>query len=303
MTAPAWGAIVTAGRERDDRAICLEAFTRIGREFGIIDCVVWQGWRVGCKEGGMTEQLTGKVALVTGAGSGMGAAAALALAAAGARIAATDLDEAAVARTVRAIEAAGGEALAIVGDVVSTADVRGMVETAVARFGTIDILACIAGVLRTSAIEQIAEAEWDLVLDVNLKGVFLCAQAVVPLMKERRSGKIVIMASLAGRATSTLGGAHYTASKAGVLGLSRHLARELAPFGINVNAINPGIIDTPMVQANTPPERMERVLASIPFGRLGTPEEVAALIVFLVSDSAAYITGAAVDIHGGELII
>ncbi|HET7041139.1 MAG TPA: SDR family NAD(P)-dependent oxidoreductase, partial [Gemmatimonadales bacterium] len=166
-----------------------------------------------------------------------------------------------------------------------------------------DILACIAGVLRTSAVEQISEAEWDLVLDVNLKGVFLCAQAVIPQMKARRAGKIVILASLAGRATSTLGGAHYTASKAGVLGLGRHLARELAPFNINVNAINPGIIDTPMVQANTPPERMERVLASIPFGRLGTPEEVADLIVFLASDAAAYITGAAVDIHGGELII
>lgn len=248
-------------------------------------------------------QLAGKVALVTGAGSGMGAAAALALAAAGARVVATDLNTGSARATVRAIETAGGEALAVGGDVASATDVHRMVNAAVDHFGTVDILACIAGVLRTSAIEQITEAEWDLVLDVNLKGTFLCAQAVVPLMKARRTGKIVIMASLAGRATSTLGGAHYTASKAGVLGLSRHLARELAPFGINVNAINPGIINTPMVRANTPPERMEQVLASIPFGRLGTPEEVAALIVFLASDAAAYITGAAVDIHGGELII
>lgn len=250
-----------------------------------------------------TGQLAGKVALVTGAGSGMGAAAALALAAAGARVVAADLDKAAAQVTVRAIETAGGEALVVGGDVAASADVQRMIDAAVDRFGTVDILACIAGVLRTSAIEQITEAEWDLVLDVNLKGAFLCAQAVVPLMKERRAGKIVIMASLAGRATSTLGGAHYTASKAGVLGLSRHLARELAPYGINVNAINPGIIDTPMVQSNTPPERMAQVLASIPFGRLGTPEEVAALIVFLSSDASSYITGAAVDIHGGELII
>jgi len=122
-------------------------------------------------------------------------------------------------------------------------------------------------------------------------------------MKARRAGKIVILASLAGRATSTLGGAHYTASKAGVLGLSRHLAREMAQFGINVTAINPGIIDTPMVRANTSPERMEQLLASIPFRRLGTPDEVADLIVFLTSDASAYITGAAVDILGGELII
>lgn len=251
----------------------------------------------------MGRQLAGRVALVTGAGSGMGAAAARALAAAGARVAAADLDAAAAMATVRSIEVAGGEALAVEGDVARSADVGRMVEEVMARFGTVDILACIAGVLRTSAVEQIAEAEWDLVLDVNLKGVFLCAQAVVPLMKARRAGKIVILASLAGRATSTLGGAHYTASKAGVLGLARHLARELAPFGINVNSINPGIIDTPMVRVNTPPERMEQVLASIPFGRLGTPEEVADLVVFLASDVAAYITGAAIDIHGGELII
>lgn len=249
-------------------------------------------------------QLAGKVALVTGAGSGMGAAAAVALASNGARIVAADIDLAAAEATVGRISAAGGEAVAVGGNVARPADVQQMVTTAEANFGPVDILACIAGVLRTtSGAELISEDEWDLVLNVNLKGVFLCAQAVIPSMKERRYGKIVILASLAGRATSTLGGAHYTTSKAGVLGLSRHLARELAPYTINVNAINPGIIDTPMVQANTPPERMERVLASIPWGRLGTPEEVADLIVFLSSEASSYITGTAVDIHGGELII
>src|SRR6476620_7050694 len=129
----------------------------------------------------------------------------------------------------------------------------------VEQFGTIDILAAIAGVLRTSRVDQITEDEWDLVLDVNLKGAFLVAQAAIPTMREKRSGRIIILASLAGRATSTLGGAHYTASKAGVLGLSRHLARELAPHNINVNAINPGIIDTPMVRAHASPERLQRV--------------------------------------------
>jgi 3-oxoacyl-[acyl-carrier protein] reductase len=249
-------------------------------------------------------QLAGKIALVTGAGSGMGAAAAVALAAHGAHVVAADIAQAAAEATVAQIVAAGGEAVAIGGDVARPADVRKMVAAAEDNFGPVDILACIAGVLRTtSGAELISEDEWDLVLGVNLKGVFLCAQAVIPAMKARRSGKIVILASLAGRATSTLGGAHYTASKAGVLGLSRHLARELAPYTINVNAINPGIIDTPMVRANTPPERMERVLASIPWGRLGTPEEVADLIVFLSSDASSYITGTAVDIHGGELII
>src|SRR3954454_21632742 len=175
-------------------------------------------------------QLAGKVAVVTGAGSGMGAAAARALAAAGARVVAADLDGAAAEVTARSIAEAGGEALAVTADVARVDDVRRVVEAATNQFGAVDILACIAGVLRTSAVEQITESEGDLVLDVNLKGVFLCSQAVIPQMKARRAGKIVILASLAGRATSTLGGAHYTASKAGVLGLGRHLARELAPF-------------------------------------------------------------------------
>jgi NAD(P)-dependent dehydrogenase (short-subunit alcohol dehydrogenase family) len=248
-------------------------------------------------------RLAGRVAIVTGAASGMGAAAARALAREGARVVAADLDLAAAEATAAQMAAGGGEALAVEVDVSRAADVRRMVGAAVDRFGTIDVLACIAGILRTSRADQIAEDEWDLVLDVNLKGVFLCCQAVLPIMRARRAGKIVILASLAGRATSTLGGAHYTASKAGVLGLSRHLARELAPVGINVNAINPGIIDTPMVRAHTSPERLARVIESIPFKRLGTAEEVAGLVVFLASDASSYITGAAIDIHGGELII
>jgi NAD(P)-dependent dehydrogenase (short-subunit alcohol dehydrogenase family) len=158
-------------------------------------------------------------------------------------------------------------------------------------------------VLRSSALEQISEAEWDLVVDANLKACFLCSQAVVPDMKNRRYGKILNMASMAGRATSTLGGAHYTAAKAGVLGLTRHLARELAPCRINVNAVSPGIVDTPMVAAALSSEQRQKLAASIPFERLAAPAEIASLVAFLVSDDAAYITGASVDIHGGELII
>jgi NAD(P)-dependent dehydrogenase (short-subunit alcohol dehydrogenase family) len=248
-------------------------------------------------------RLDGQVAIVTGAGSGMGAAAARALAREGARVVVADVNGPAAEAVAGELAAAGRPALALAVDVSRPADTRRLVEATVAHFGTVDILACIAGVLRTSAVDQIDEAEWDLVLDVNLKGVFLCAQAVLPVMKAKHVGRIIILASLAGRATSTLGGAHYTASKAGVLGLSRHLARELAPYGINVNAINPGIIDTPMVRANTTPERLERVIDAIPFKRMGTPAEVADLIVFLASPQSAYITGAAIDIHGGELII
>jgi NAD(P)-dependent dehydrogenase (short-subunit alcohol dehydrogenase family) len=247
--------------------------------------------------------VAGKVAIVTGAGSGMGAAAARALAREGARVLLADLNGASAESVASEIAAAGGEAVAEQADVSRSADVRRMVDAALGHFGTVDVLACIAGVLRSSRVEDITEDEWRFVLDVNLTGVFLCAQAVLPVMKEKRSGKIIVMASMAGRATSTLGGAHYTASKAGVLGLARHLARETAPFGINVNAINPGIIDTPMAYAHTPPEQLERVIDSIPFKRMGTPEEVADLIVFLASDRSAYITGAGIDIHGGEIII
>lgn len=233
----------------------------------------------------------------------MGRATALALAREGAKVVANDISPEACEATVRAIRRAGGRALAAVADVSVAASVRSLLDTVLARYGTVDILVNNAGVLRGTRVEDITEGEWDLVLDVNLKGAFLCAQAVLPTMRRKKAGKIVNVASLAGKATSTLGGAHYTAAKAGVLGLSRHLAREAAPHGINVNAVCPGIIDTPMVRANVTDERLDAVVRSIPFGRLGRPQEVAELIVFLVSDAAAYITGAAVDIHGGELII
>lgn len=249
------------------------------------------------------ERLRDKVAIVTGGGSGMGAATARAFAREGARVVVADINGPSAEGVAAEIVAAGQRAMAIQVDVARPAEARRLVEAVVEQFGTVHVLACIAGILRTSAVETIDEEEWDLVLGVNLKGVFCCAQAVLPAMRAQHAGKIVVLASLAGRATSTLGGAHYTASKAGVLGLMRHLARELAPDGINVNAINPGIIDTPMVRAHTSPEHLERVVAGIPFRRMGSPEEVADLVVFLASDEASYITGAAIDIHGGELII
>lgn len=254
-------------------------------------------------EGPKQLQLAGKVAIVTGAGSGMGAAATRALFRQGARVVAVDLNGFAASAVAAEIDSTGVAVIAVEANVSRVADVQRMVEATLASFGTVDILACIAGVARRSKIEEITEEEWDLVLDVNLKAVYLCCQAVLPTMKAKRAGKIVILASLAGRATSTFGGAHYTASKAGVLGLGRHIAREVAPFRINVNSINPGIIDTPMVRDNTSKEELNKVVDGIPFKRLGTPDEVADLIVFLASDQSSYITGAAVDIHGGELII
>jgi len=255
------------------------------------------------RSGGRHPDLRGKVALVTGAGSGMGRAIAAALAREGATIVVNDVSADSAEATVRSIRRAHGAAMAAPADVSVAAASRAMVEGVLARYGTVDVLVNNAGVLRGTRAEDISEREWDLVLDVNLKGTFLCSQAVLSTMKRRKAGKIINMASLAGRATSTLGGAHYTAAKAGVLGLSRHLAREAAPYGINVNAVCPGMIDTPMVRGSVTDERLAAVVRAIPFRRLGRPEEVAQLVVFLASDAASYVTGAAIDIHGGELII
>jgi NAD(P)-dependent dehydrogenase (short-subunit alcohol dehydrogenase family) len=248
-------------------------------------------------------RFTDRVAIVTGAAQGMGMAIAARLLSENARVILADLNGAALERAVGELAEWRDAVEPVQVDVTRAAEVTGMVDQARARFGSVDILVNNAGVLRSSALDQIAEDEWDLVVNANLKACFLCAQAVAPDMQTRRYGKIVNMASMAGRATSTLGGAHYTAAKAGVLGLTRHLARELAPYRINVNAVSPGIVDTPMVAAALPPEERQKLAASIPFARLAAPAEVASLVAFLASDEAAYITGASVDIHGGELII
>jgi NAD(P)-dependent dehydrogenase (short-subunit alcohol dehydrogenase family) len=244
-----------------------------------------------------------RVAIVTGAGQGMGLAIAGRLLSEGARVVLADLNPDRLARAAKELETWRSALEPVEVDLTRAADVTRLVASARARFGAVDILVNNAGILRSSAVEDISELEWDQVVNANLKASFLCAQAVVPDMKARRYGKVLNMASMAGRATSTLGGAHYTAAKAGVLGLTRHLARELAPFRINVNAVSPGIVDTPMVADALTVEQRARLAASIPFERFAAPAEVASLVAFLVSDEAAYITGASVDIHGGELII
>jgi len=245
----------------------------------------------------------GRVAIVTGAGRGIGRAIAKRLAADGASVVVGDLDDAAAGETVAVIEAAGGHALAVHVDVTRPDDADALAAAATNRFGRIDILVNNAGILRSTKAAEVSPEEWHLVVDANLTGSFLCARAAYPALRDSGHGRIVNMASMAGRATSTLGGVHYTTAKAGVLGLSRHLAREWARDGITVNAVSPGIVDTPMVRDSTDADRMVQVLAAIPIGRLADASEIAALVAFLASDEAAYITGANVDIHGGELII
>lgn len=245
----------------------------------------------------------GRGVIVTGAGQGIGRAIAERFARDGGGVLAADLNGDAVEAVAGELRAAGHRAIGHRVDVTDPAAVRGMVARAVAEFGGVDVLVNNAGVLRSTRIVDIAPEEWDLVLGVNLKAAFLCSQAVHDSMAARGGGRIVHMASMAGRATSTLGGAHYSTAKAGVLGFSRHLAREWAKDNITSNAVSPGIVDTPMARGNMNEARLSTVLASIPLGRLADPSEIANLVCFLASDEAAYITGANVDIHGGELII
>ena len=250
-----------------------------------------------------TTELAGKVAIVTGAGQGMGYAVAHRLAAAGASLVVNDVNVAAAEQTADALSAAGYAASAVPGDVASSEDVRGIVAAALDRYGSIHILINNAGVLRPTAVIDIEESEWDLVVNVNLKGTYLCSRAVLPAMQAAGWGRIVNFSSTAGKNVSTVGGAHYTAAKAGVLGFTRHLAKEAAPYGITVNAVCPGLIDTEMVRATISDEQTSAYAASFPIARLGLPAEVAELVAFLASDRAAYITGASLDINGGDLMI
>ncbi len=248
--------------------------------------------------------VAGKVAIVTGAAQGIGRAIAETLAAHGASVALVDVKTESIEEGVAAICDRGGKAIALSTDVSSIRQTRQMVDLVVEAFGTVDILVNNAGVLRNTPIVDMPEAEWDLVMDVCLKGAFLCSQAVLPVMMAKRYGKIVNISSLAARSTSVLGGAAYTSAKAGLLGFSRHLAREAAPYGINVNALCPGATDTPMTRAGSGSvEHFQEVGKSVPLGRWGVPQDQANTVLFLVSDSASFITGATVDVNGGQVMV
>jgi len=249
------------------------------------------------------ESLDGHTAIVTGAGQGMGRAVAHALAERGARIVVNDLEATAAERTAGELRDRGAEAIALPANVTDRDAVRRMVASTIEHFGALHILVNNAGVLRPTAVIDIPEAEWDLVIDVNLKGTFLCSQAVLPAMREAGWGRIVNFSSTAGKNISTVGGAHYTAAKAGILGFTRHLAKEVAARGITVNAVCPGLIDTEMVRATIDDAKIRAYEQAFPISRLGQPEEVAELVAFLASDRASYITGASLDINGGDLMI
>ena len=242
-------------------------------------------------------KLNGKVAVVTGAAQGIGKAVAILLARNGADMVVSDVNLEKAGETAKEIEAIGRKAMAIRVDVAHLGDVEQMVDAVLEGFGRIDILVNNAGITRDKLILRMTEEDWDAVLSINLKGTFNCTKAVVKQMSKQRSGKIVNIASVSGE-MGNAGQANYSASKAGVIGLTKTIAREFAQRGINVNAVAPGYIQTPMTET-LPDKVKEELRRMIPLERLGLPEDVAEAVLFLVSETSSYITGQVLNVNGG----
>ena len=250
--------------------------------------------------------ITGNVAIVTGAASGIGRAIALDLAGLGASVVAADKDIGGAQEVVKEIESAGGRAIATETDVTDKKEVEQMVQKTIEGFGKIDILVNNAGIIARNSVMDIQEEELDRTFDVNLKGVVLCSQAAARHMIEQKGGKIVnVGSSLSSRASVcnlSGGGADYCASKAAVQALTRSMAMELAPYGINVNAVAPGVTNTSMHEG-----LWEGAVAyyqnSIPLGRLAEPQDIADVVAFLVTDAARYITGQTIHVNGGQIMV
>jgi 3-oxoacyl-[acyl-carrier protein] reductase len=242
--------------------------------------------------------LEGKVALVTGGGQGIGRTLCLALAQAGADVGVADILLAPAEQTATDIQAMGRKALAIEVDVSQAKSARGMIATCLGGLGKLDILVNNAGIFPIAVVATMSEADWDRVMDINLKGVFLCSQAALAPLRQSENGRIINLASVSGL-VGAVGMSHYAASKAGVVGFTKSLAREVAPSGTTVNAIAPGIILTEQARHNFPPSSLEAYTRQVPLGRLGSPEDLSAMVVFLASTAASYITGQVFAIDGG----
>ena len=240
----------------------------------------------------------GKTAVVTGGSRGLGRAVCLELAKDGANVVLCYAgNEAAAGETVAACEALGAKALAVRCDVAKADEVKALMDAAVQAFGRIDILVNNAGITRDGLLMMMKEEDFDAVINANLKGAFLCMKAVSRLMMKQRWGRIVNLSSVVGL-RGNAGQVNYAASKAGVIGMTKSLAKELATRGVTVNAVAPGFIDTDMTAA-MPQAAREATLASIPMGRMGAPEDVAKAVAFLASDEAAYVTGQVLAVDGG----
>jgi len=243
---------------------------------------------------------TGRVAIVTGAARGLGRAAAERLRERGASVAVNVRDRERAESLAKSI---GDDVLAVPGDIAEAGVPEEIVRRTLERFGRIDIVVNNAAFARSTRFPDLSAEEFRQALEVNLTAPFLLTKAALPAMKAQHYGRIINVSSSAGRMVSTLGGAHYTASKAGLLGLTRAAAKELGKFGITVNAVCPGMIDTELTRENATDELLTRLASSYPVPRLGTAREVADLICFAASEEAGYITGASFDINGGDLMM
>ncbi len=242
-------------------------------------------------------KLENKVALVTGGAQGIGRAIALLLVREGAKVAISDVNLARVQETSEEIQAQGKEALAVGGNVANAQEAEAMVQKTMEKFGRIDILVNNAGITRDQVLLRMKEEDWDSVLSVNLKGIFNCTKAALRPLLKQKGGKIINIASVTGQ-MGNAGQANYAASKAGVIGFTKSIAREYASRNIQVNAVAPGFIDTAMTQA-IPQKDRDFLIQQIPAGRLGTPEDIAEAVVFLASPAADYITGQVLGVNGG----
>ncbi len=248
----------------------------------------------------------GKVAIVTGSSDGIGKAAALIFAAEGAQVVLNARGAERLERARAAVQAVGKPPLTVAGDASQAVVVERLAAETLRQFGRIDILVNNAGGgTSLRFLDEVTEEDWDYTINSNLKSAFLCCKAVASSMKAQRSGRIVNVSSVAGRNVSRLSGPQYSSAKAGMLGLTRHLAQDLGPFGITVNAVAPGptLVDRVAKKWELrSPEDRARIVGNIPLGRLGRPEEVAAVIAFLASDGAAYVTGVTIDVNGGSFM-
>ena len=248
--------------------------------------------------------LKNKIAIITGARRGMGRTHALALSRAGAKVVVSDISQEECQIVVDEIKEAGGEAMAVKCDVSKKEEVKDMIKKALDRWGKIDILINNAGIAQFVPFLEMTEEEWDRTININLKGYFLCAQAAAKEMAKQKSGVIVNIASVAmgqqGIGFPNI--VHYCASKGGIVGMTEALAVELAPYNIRVNVVSPGMIETPMIDPMKQDKKaIEGILNRVPLHRVGSPEEVSNLVLFLASDASSYMTGSTVIIDGGWL--
>ncbi len=245
----------------------------------------------------MSKKLEGKVALITGGAQGIGRAIVLLFAREGAKVVITDINVEKAQETCREVESLGQEGLAIGGSVADAREAEAMILQAVEKFGHLDILVNNAGITRDQVLLRMKEEDWDLVFSVNLKGAFHCTKAALRPFLKQKGGKVVNIASVTGQ-MGNAGQANYAASKAGVIGFTKSIAREYANRNIQVNAVAPGFIDTAMSQA-IPQRDREFLIKQIPMERLGTPEDVAEAVLFLCSPAANYVTGQVLNVNGG----